>query len=131
MRLIAWAVYTNWQLRHPPRDLNKCVDTFSRRNTTEKESVVVWLLVKRPSLRVQRRGNHPLVIIAVLLSCLAVMPMHPCTAFVYAEGQARPRRVAHTQFNVMAFRKEIVYFHVRARDVAHDVAGPGTRPNFV
>ena len=69
--------------------------------------------------------------IAVLLSRLAIMPVHPCAAFVDTEWQAGRSRVADRQFNMVAVPKEIVDFHVRAPDVAHDVTRLGARPDFL
>ena len=131
LRRIAWAVHMNRQLRHPPRDLNKLVHAFSRRDAAEKNRVIVRLLAKSPFFHVERRRDHPLVMIPVLLSRLAIMPVHPRAAFVDTEWQARRSRVADGQFNMTAVRKEVVYFHVRAPDVAHDVTGPGARPDFL
>src|SRR5580693_8793737 len=41
MRRVAWAIHLDRQMRHPPRDFNKRVDTFVVRDATEKDRVVV------------------------------------------------------------------------------------------
>ena len=69
--------------------------------------------------------------IAVFLSRLAIMPMHPCAAFENSERQSRRRGIADGEFHMMTMRKQIIHPHVGAPDVANDIARLGASRDFL